>query len=314
MSRILITGATGFVGARLSDYLVEHGHSVCAAVRRASSSVDVPGDSVVVGEIDGTTDWSQALKNIDVVVHLAARVHVMHETEADPLTAFRQINTEGTRQLAEQSAKCGVKRLVYLSTIKVNGESTTKQPFTANDPVNVPQDPYGQSKWEAEQLLKAIGAQTGLEVVLIRPPLVYGPGVKANFLNLMKLARSGIPLPLKGIQNQRTLVGLDNLVDLIKVCCEHPAASGQVFLAGDDETVSTPELIAAISQALQKKNRLFYFPPVVLKLLTSLLGKRAIWQRLAGSLAVDNSAAKSILGWKPVSSMAEELQRIAEAM
>lgn len=314
MSKILVTGATGFVGQRLLDYLPERGHLARAAVRRASSSVDVKVDPIVVGEINGSTDWSRALQGVDVVVHLAARVHVMNETETDPLLAFREINTEGTRQLAEQAASLGVKRLVYLSTIKVNGEETFDKPFTASDPVNIPEDPYGQSKWEAEQLLKEIGERTGLEIVIIRPPLVYGPGVKANFLSLIKLARRGLPLPLSGIENRRTLVGLDNLVDLITTCCEHPAAAGQVFLAGDDETLSTPDLVRAISAALERKPRLFYFPPWLMQLGTRMLGKKAIWQRLAGSLAVDNSAAKQQLNWQPVSTLAEELMRTVQAM
>lgn len=314
MSKILLTGATGFVGNRLIHYLYGRGHTTRAAVRRASSSVDVSGDSVVVGPIDSSTDWRGALQDIDIVVHLAARVHVMNETDTDPLNAFREVNTEGTRKLAEAAAKAGVKRLVYISTIKVNGEATTGKPFTATDPGNVPHDPYSQSKWEAEQILKEIGGRTGLEIVTIRPPLVYGPGVKANFESLVKLARLGLPLPLGAINNRRTLVALDNLVDLITLCCEHPAAKGQVFLAGDDETLSTAELVAQISQAFGKTPRLFNFPSGLMGFATKLLGKGAIWQRLAGSLEVDNSAAKELLGWQPVTSMEEELKRIADAM
>ncbi|MDH5181998.1 MAG: SDR family oxidoreductase [Gammaproteobacteria bacterium] len=314
MSRILVTGATGFVGKRLLTMLYERGHATLAAIRRASSSVDVAGESVVVGDIHADTNWQPVLQGIDVVVHLAARVHVMQETESDPLTAFRQVNTEGTRRLAEAAAAAGVKRLVYISSIKVNGEETTDQPFTAADPVNVPLDPYAQSKWEAEQLLKEISRRTGLEVVIIRPPLVYGPGVKANFLSLIKLARLGLPLPLGSIHNRRTLVALDNLADLIALCCEHPAAAGEVFLAGDDETLSTAELVSRIRRALGMKARVFRFPPGLMAFAAGLFGKQAVWRRLNGSLAVDNSAAKQRLGWQPVTSMDEELQRIIMQM
>ncbi len=313
MSNILITGATGFVGQRLLAMLNERGHQCRAAVRRASSSVDVASESIVVGDIDANTDWSAAVQDIDTVVHLAARVHVMHDQADNPLAEFRKINLDGTCSLARAAAQAGVKRFVYISTIKVNGEVTKDKPFRA-DSIPAPSDPYAIAKWEAEKALREISQQTGLEVVVIRPPLVYGPGVKANFLNLIKLVRKHIPLPLAGIDNQRTLVALDNLVDLIICCCVHPAAAGQVFLAGDDETVSTAELINRIANSLGQRSPVFFFPPVIMAWAAGLLGKQAVWKRLAGSLAVDNSAAKQRLGWKPVTTMDEELTRIAASM
>ncbi|MDH5408817.1 MAG: SDR family oxidoreductase [Gammaproteobacteria bacterium] len=314
MANILVTGATGFIGRRLLAYLYQHGHKTRAAIRRPSSAADVPGDSVVVGEIDADTDWSRALGETEVIVHLAARVHVMHETEDDPLTAFRKVNTEGTIKLAESAAAAGVKRLVYLSSIKVNGEETHGQAFKASDESNIPTDPYGQSKWETEQALKEVSKRTGLELVIIRPPLVYGPGVKANFLSLIKLIKSGLPLPLGSIKNRRTMVALDNLVDLIKLCCEHPAAAGRVFLAADDESVSTAELLEKIAQAFGKKPHLISIPEKLMSLMTKLIGKKEVWRRLAGSLEVDNSEAKQLLGWQPVTSMSDELKRIAVSM
>ena len=311
MLNIMITGANGFVGRRLLTYLDATGHKTRAVVRRPSVTVDVPGDSTVVGAIDADTDWQKAVAGVDVVVHLAARVHVMRETEADPLEAFRRVNLEGTVALANAAVKAGVKRLIYISSIKVNGEATYGQPFTPQQAVD-PQEPYARSKWEAEQALQKISKESGLEVVIIRPPLVYGPGVKANFLSLLKLANKGVPLPLGGIKNRRTMVALENLVDLIKACCEHPAAAGQVFLAADDESVSTGELVGRIYHALGRPSRVFYFPPALLALLARLVHKQAIWHRLAGSLEVDNSDAKAVLGWQPVVSMDEQLQRVAE--
>jgi len=311
MLKIMITGANGFVGRRLLTYLDVAGHKTRAVVRRPSVTVDVPGDSMVVGAIDADTDWQAAVEGCDVVVHLAARVHVMHETEQDPLVAFRRVNLQGSIALANAAVKAGVKRFVYISSIKVNGEATYGQAFGPQQAVD-PHEPYALSKWEAEQALQALGEESGMEVVIIRPPLVYGPGVKANFLSLVKLANKGVPLPLGGIKNRRTMVALENLVDLIKTCCEHPAAAGQVFLAADDETVSTGELVGRISRALGRPSRVFYFPPVVMALIAKLVHKEAIWHRLAGSLEVDNSAAKTMLDWTPVVSMDEQLQQLAD--
>lgn len=313
MSNILVTGAAGFVGNRLLAMLKDNGHCCRAAVRRPSSTADVDVESIVVGEIDAHTEWQKALQGIEVVVHLAARVHIMHDEADDPLAEFRKINLEGTRKLAEDAVRAGVKRLVYISSIKVNGEATHGAPFTTND-TPVPTDPYAITKWEAEQMLRDISSKTGLEIVIIRPPLVYGPGVKANFLNLIKLVRRRIPLPLGGIDNKRTLVALDNLADLIMRCCEHPAAAGHVFLAGDDESLSTPELVNRIARSMGRRSPVFYFPPMLLAWAARLLGKQAVWQRLAGSLEVDNSLAKQVMDWQPVISLDEELKHIADNM
>lgn len=313
MANILITGATGFVGNRLLAMLNEHGHHCRAAVRRPSSTVDVATESVVIGDIDAATDWSRAIKDMDVVVHLAARVNILHDPADNPLAEFRKINLDGTRSLARAAANNQVKRFVYISTINVNGEFTRGIPFTA-DSTPAPSDPYAIAKWEAEKALQEISQQTGLEVVVIRPPMVYGPGVKTSFLDLVKLVRRRIPLPLAGIKNKLTLVSLDNLANLIMTCCIHPAAAGHVFLAGDDESVSTPELITKIANSFGQRPPVFYFPPAILAWLASLLGKQAAWKRLTTSLEVDNRAAKQIMDWQPVTSMDEELQLIAASM
>ena len=313
MSRILITGATGFVGNRLLAMLKDKGHECRAAIRRPSSAVDVPVESIVVGNIDAHTDWTQAVNDVDVIVHLAARVHIMNDQAENPLVEFRKINLDGTRSLAEAAASAGVKRFVYISTIKVNGEATTNQPFTSQDDPS-PSDPYAIAKWEAEKALQEISRETGLEVVVVRPTLVYGPGVKANFLNLIKLVRKRIPLPLAGIKNKRSMVALDNLADLIISCCEHPAAPGHVFLAADDTPLSTAELIAKIARAFELRSPAFYFPPAIMAWLSRLLGKQAVWNRLAGSLAVDNSEARKVMDWTPITTMDEELKRIADSM
>ncbi|MDH5444114.1 MAG: SDR family oxidoreductase [Gammaproteobacteria bacterium] len=313
MANILLTGATGFVGGRLLSMLQEQGHQCRAAIRRPSSTVDVHADSIVVGDIDANTDWSTAVAGMDVVVHLAARVHVMHDQADNPLAEFRKINLDGTRSLAEAAVKAGVKRFVYISTIKVNGERTKDKPFKADD-IPAPSDPYAIAKWEAEKNLREIAQATGLEVVIIRPPLVYGPGVKANLQSLIKLVRKRIPLPLAGIKNKRSLVALDNLASLIMLACVHPNAAGHVFLAADDEALSTAELVGKIAKAFGQRSPVFYFPSRLIEFGIRLLGKQAVWQRLSGSLQVDNSAAKELMGWQPVTSMDEELERIVQRM
>lgn len=313
MANILITGATGFVGNRLVAVLKEHDHYCRAAVRRPSSTVDVAAESVVIGDIDAGTDWSKAVEGMDVVVHLAARVNVEYDPADNPLTEFRKINLDGTRSLAEAAVKAGVKRFVYISTINVNGEATRGKPFTIES-TPAPSDPYAIAKWEAEKALQEISQTTGLEVVVIRPPLVYGPGVKTNLLKLIRMVRRHIPLPFGGLKNRLTLVALDNLVDLIMLCCTHPAAAGQVFLAGDNETVSIAELISKIARSFGRHSPVFYFPPRLLAWLAGLLGKQAVWKQWTVSLEVDNSAARQLLDWQPVTTMEEELQRIAASM
>ena len=251
-----------------------------------------------MGNIDAHTQWQAALDGVDVVVHLAARVHVMHETDADPLTAFRSVNTEGTLNLARQAVAAGVKRFVYLSSIKVNGEQTQHRAFFADDKPN-PQDPYAVSKFEAEQQLLALGKETGLEVVIIRPPLVYGPGVKGNFSHLIKLVEKSLPLPLAGIHNARSLVGIDNLCSFIQICLVHPEAAGETFLVGDAQDLSTSELLQKIARGLGKKSHLFYLPAGLIRIVTYILGRQAEYERLFGSLQVDISKNERLLGWQP---------------
>lgn len=253
------------------------------------------------------------MKNVEQVVHLAARVHVMNDRSSDPLTEFRRVNVEGTSVLARQAAAEGVKRFVFLSSVKVNGEFTKPgHPFTADD-VPAPEDPYGVSKHEAEHLLRQISAETGMEVVIIRPPLVYGPGVKANFKSMMRWLAHGVPLPLAAVtENRRSLVALDNLVDLIMTCLHHPAAANQTFLVSDGEDLSTAQLLKRMGAAIGQPARLFYLPPTLLKLGASVLNRPGIYQRLCGSLQLDITSTRQQLGWTPPVSVDEGLHRAAE--
>jgi len=262
-------------------------------------------DGVVVGDLGPDTDWSSALEGVDAVVHLAARVHVMDEEAEDPLAEFRRVNVAGTDNLARQAAEAGVKRLVFLSSIKVNGEVTQPgNPFTVED-APAPQDPYAVSKFEAEEALRRVEKETGLEVVIIRPPLVYGPEVKGNFLRLIQLVQKGYPLPLGRVNNKRSLVALDNLVDLILTCLDHPGAAGQTFLVSDGEDLSTPELVRKIARAMGKKPRLVPVPLVMLRLAGRITGKSAEVERLVGSLQVDIGHTCETLGWQAVVSVDE---------
>lgn len=295
--RVLLTGANGFVGRSLCKCLNAHGHVVVPAVRRVSG---LAGE-VVVGSFDGVTDWASALAACDAVVHLAARVHVMNDRAQDPLALYRATNTEATLNLARQAAQAGVKRFVFVSTIKVNGEGRD-EPYRETD-APAPKDAYAVSKWEAEQGLLRIAADTGLEVVILRPPLVYGPGVKANFQRLLSTARRGWPLPLGAIRNRRSLLYLGNFVDAIRVCVEHPDAAGQTFLLDDGQPVSTPELIRAVARAMGRPVRLLAVPVGMLIFIGAMLGKRDAVARLTGSLWVDASLIRSRLGWAPPYSM-----------
>ena len=258
-------------------------------------------------------DWSEALTRVSTVVHCAGRVHIMTEQATDPLREFRQINVDGTLNLARQAAEAGIRRFVFLSSIKVNGESTNSGcPFTA-DQQPEPGDPYGVSKMEAELALRSLTSHTGMEVVIIRPPLVYGPGVKANFLEMMRWLARGFPLPLGAVtQNKRSLVALDNLVDLVETCIDHPAAANQTFLVSDGEDLSTAALLRRLSLALGRPARLMPVPVGLLKLGAGLLGRSAVAQRLCGSLEVDIGKTRELLGWSPPVSVDEGLRRTAE--
>lgn len=311
MGELLITGPTGFVGSALVERCRSSGFALRGAVRReVAAHAEVVFEPVLVGGIDDVTDWTSALQGVDAVVHLAARVHVMDEPEADPLEAFRGVNVEGTLRLARQAAEAGVRRFVFVSSVKVNGEETlTGQPFREAD-APTPEDPYGVSKREAEDGLRALSAETGLEMVIIRPPLVYGPGVGANFGSLLRWVHKGVPLPLGAVtQNRRSLVALDNLVDLIVMCLDHPAAAGETFLVADGEDVSTAGLLRKVGDALERPARLVPVPVWMLRAGAAVLGKREMARRLLGSLEVDASKAREVLGWVPPVSLDEGLRR-----
>lgn len=326
---ILVTGANGFVGRMLCDTLLDHGYIVRGAVRRNDVIINPKISSVTVGDINGQTDWSSALAGVDVVIHLAARAHVMHETALDPLDSFRSTNVFGTQQLARSAAAHGVKRLIFVSSIKVNGECTfpvvasalekippspplekwgTLMPiFSEKDEAN-PQDPYGVSKWEAEQALHRVAQVTGLEIVIVRPPLVYGAGVKGNFAQMLRVLAKGIPLPLASVNNLRSLVYIGNFVDALMKCATHPAAAGQTYLVSDGEDISTPELLRQLGAAMGHPARLLPCPPILLKLAGRLLGRSDQIERLLGSLQVDSSKIRSELGWQPPFSLQEGLR------
>ena len=295
--RILVTGATGFVGRTLVPLLVERGHEVRATVRRAGVVV-AGAETVAVSDIGPDTDWTVALDGVDAVAHLAARVHVMHDTEADPLTAFRRVNTEGTRRLGEAAAAAGVKRLLYVSSVKALADESRAEPLSETTEPD-PHSPYGLSKLEAERALAAISTRTGLEVVVIRPPLVYGPGVGGNFRTLLTAVARGLPLPLGSLDNRRSLIYVGNLADAIAAGLTHPCAVGGRFLVHDGAPLSTAELVRAIGRALDRPARLLPVPEGLLALGARLTGKQAVYDRIAGSLTIDDSAIRRALDWHP---------------
>ena len=309
--RVLVTGASGFIGrAVVAELTSDSTHQIRAAVRRQVP--DIPPDvEFALVDLAPGTDWSEAVSGIDVIVHTAARVHVVHEVSSDPLAAFRRVNVDGTLAVARQAARAGVRRFIFLSSIKVNGEETAPgMPFTAGDTAT-PVDAYGISKLEAELGLREIAATTAMEVVIIRPSLVYGPGVKANFLAMMCWLHKGVPMPLEEIHNQRSFVALDNLVSLISLCITHPAAANQVVLAADGEDLSTTEVLKRLGAALGKPARLFAVPAAVLRGVLALVGMRRVSQRLCGSLQVDISGTRELLGWSPIVTVDEALRETA---
>ncbi len=307
--KVLVTGAAGFVGRTLCKELFNRGFQVRAAMR-TRGQLSSAGETVAVGEINGDTKWSDALRGVGTVIHLAARVHVMKDQAADPLSEFLKVNLYGTSNLAQQAANAGVKRLVLVSSVKVNGESTA--PVSTLSPINGegknvffesdepdPQDPYGVSKLQAEQVLHSIARTTGMQVVIVRPPLVYGPGVKGNFLRLLAAIDRGIPLPLAGARNLRSLVYLGNLVDALIACASHPAAAGQTYLVSDGEDISTAQLAEMIARALGRKDRTYYLPPGLLRAAATILGRAEQVDRLFGSLRVNDQKLRSELSWTP---------------
>lgn len=300
---ILVTGATGFVGRHLCEDLRQRGLAF-----RPVSRKSLP-DHLTIPDISAATDWSAALSGINCVIHLAARVHVMHEREADPLAAFRALNVEATLNLARQAAEAGVRRFVYVSSIKVNGETTAEgKPFRADD-APAPQDPYGRSKAEAERALLDLGQQTGLEIVIIRPPLVYGPGVGANFRLLMRWAASGIPSPFGCCRNSRSLVYVGNLTDLLIAAASHPAAAGEVFLVSDGKDLSTKSLFRMMADLQGKRALSLPIPVWAMQAVASLLGKASLSDRLLKNLQVDIAKTEAVLAWKPRYSVKQGLQR-----
>ena len=305
-----LTGATGFLGRSVVPRLRRDGHTLRALVREAARTP--AGAEGVTGDLERTADWAGVLKGCDTVVHLAARVHVMHEGSADPLRRFREVNRDATVRLAEAAASAGVRRIVFVSSIKVNGEATQGRPFCADD-APAPVDPYGISKREAEEGLREVSRRTGLEVVVIRPPLVHGPGVGGNLRRLLGLIERGIPLPFGAISNRRSMVGVENLADLIAVASVSPKAAGGTFLAGDDESVSTPEMVRLLGTGLGRAPRLFPVPVALLRLSGALTGLGGEIARLTGSLEVDVSETRARLGWTPPRTLAEGLTQMAQA-
>jgi nucleoside-diphosphate-sugar epimerase len=304
--RILVTGANGFIGRNLCVFLKEKGYFVRGAVR--NNMRDVPGvdEYVQVRDINEPTDWRQALGGIDLVVHLAGRAHVLKDSAANPIESFRKVNVLGTEHLAKSCAEAGVRRFIFISSVKVNGEGREK-PYSETD-MPAPEDSYGISKLEAEKALVDIARETGLEVVILRPPLVYGSGAKANFKNLIKLANSGFPLPLKGINNRRSFIYLGNLIDAIVTCIQHPRAAGETFLVSDGQDVSTSDLIRMIAHAMGKRAVLFSLHPSILKALCKIAGKNGELEKLTGSLLVDSSKIRNLLGWNPPFTLEEGIR------
>lgn len=310
---ILVTGANGFIGSALAARLSRSSTGARAAVRELPAARQRGLEYVTAPSLHADADWRSALEGVTAVVHAAARVHVMRDEAPDPLAEFRRANVEGTLALARQAAAAGVGRFVFVSSIKVNGEGTPPdRPFTAADEPQ-PQDPYGVSKLEAERALATVARETGLEVVIVRPPLVYGPGVKANFFALLKWLDRGVPLPFGAIRNRRSLVALENLVDLLAVCAEHPAAAGQTLLVSDGEDLSTTELLRRLAAALGKRARLVPVPQPALILAARALGAGSLAQRLCGSLCVDIAPTRRLLSWSPPIGVDEGLRAAAEA-
>ncbi|NQX96591.1 MAG: SDR family oxidoreductase [Flavobacteriales bacterium] len=310
---LLITGASGFLGISLSEHLIKSSIPFVAAYRNAPANQTVE-HKYIIHSLDANTQWENGLIDITCVIHCAARAHIMNDEKIDPLAEYRSVNSAGTLNLARQAAQAGVKRFIFISSIKVNGENTSdSQPFTAADDLN-PLDPYGVSKSEAEVQLLKLASETGMEVVIIRPPLIYGPGVKANFASLMNLVSKGLPLPFGCItKNKRSLVSVKNLVDLIITCIDHPKAANQVFLVSDDHDISTASMVKEMSIALGKPNRMLPLPLWCYHLVGKLCDKKDIVNRLLGSLQVDISHTKKTLDWTPSQTIEEGFKETAEA-
>ena len=302
---ILITGSTGLIGRSLQSGLSDNALDFRAAVRQYVAAG--PEEQEVIKSLDEDTDWRKALVGIHVVIHLAAQVHVRPKSSLD-VEVFHEVNVLGTRHLAESAAKAGVRRFIFLSTVKVHGENSGPQPFKESDPLN-PQDPYAESKARAEVELRRIGRDSGMEIVILRPPLVYGPGVKANFLSLLNVVSKQLPLPLGGITNKRSMIYIGNLVDAIVSCIEHPAAAGETFLVSDGADISTPDLCRSIAAEMGYNARLPALPVQLLTFAGKLLAKSDIVDRLASSLLIDSSHIRQKLAWAPPFTFQEGLHQ-----
>jgi nucleoside-diphosphate-sugar epimerase len=307
----LITGANGFIGSTLMQVARAQGHQVRGAGR--SGTAPDP-DWVSVGEIGPHTDWSRALNSVDVVIHLAGRAHVLQETALDPLAEFRRVNVAGTERLARMAAG-RIRRLVYVSSIGVNGSNTggshQAASFREEDSPH-PHNAYSISKWEAEQGLRHVAEETGLEFVLVRPPLVYGPGVPANFLQLLRFVYRGLPLPFAGVENRRSLIGVQNLAEFLLLCAQHPAAANELFLTSDGDDISTADLVRRLARALHKPARLFRAPEWLIRTGARIIGRESAVDQLMGSLVVDSQKARCRLGWKPPLSVDQGLAQVAD--
>ena len=310
----LITGANGFLGKALVEYLNKHNVRVRGSIRELNENDDLIDDVFVSGIINDKTIWTDALENVDFIIHTAARVQNLSEHNSDLISEFRDVNTYGTINLAKQAALSGVKRFVFISSIKVNGESTSiDKPFTAADNAN-PHDSYGISKSEAESLLLELGRKSGMEIVIIRPPLIYGPDVKANFAALIDLVSKGLPLPFACFTtNLRSMVSLENLVSLIITCLEHPNAAGQIFLVSDGHDLSTADIVSKLSKSCGKYNIMIPVPICFLSMVAKIVGKHEFIARLAGSLHVDITKTKTLLNWTPPQSVDDGFKKTAHA-
>lgn len=309
MNKILVTGAKGFLGKLLVERLCEDDFDVSSVHR---DKKDETVNRIYVQGIDSKTDWQGKLDGIHCVIHCAARVHVMNDTASEPLEAFREVNVHGTINLARAASDAGVKRFIFVSSIKVNGEGSDK-PYTAFDTLK-PEDPYGISKFEAEEQLKKLASKSAMEVVIIRPPLVYGPGVKANFAAMLKLASTGLPLPFSAIKdNRRSMVSVFNLVDLIITCIDHPNAANNTFLVSDDDDLSTAQFVTQLQQALGKRTVNLPVPVSMYNLFAKATGKQAIVERLCGNLVLDIKHTKTTLDWQPPMSVKQGFSLTAKA-
>ena len=307
--KAFVTGATGFIGRTLCSKMLENGWEVKGGIRNESSSNCLPHgvEGVNIGPIENCDLQFKDFTGVDVVIHLAARVHMIGERTASALDIFRKVNAFGAQRLARMAAKAGIKRFIFVSSVKVNGEGA-ENPYTEND-TPAPEDAYGISKREAEDLLVDIVSETGLEIIILRLPLVYGPGVKANFKNLIKISSMGLPLPFKGINNRRSFLYLGNLVDAIMTCLQHPKAVGETFLVSDGQDISTPDLIKMIAAVMNKKPILFSLHPGILKLLCKIAGKSEELKKLRGTLVIDSSKIRNLLSWKPPFTLGEGIRK-----